>query len=274
MRIFTLLMGLMFFTIVCAQAQAPNNSFYDYSPPNGNTSIRTSENPDYGKSWFRLTGSMGYSPILIAFIPGATDSYEDTCDGIFINEGSLVEFYSFCESYKLEVQGRSELQPSQQIQIPLGYQVVEAGDYTISMVLEYIDSNFEILLEDTLEDTITDLRISDYTFSVSSPTEGNSRFVVHYNFIAEQVLEAEEYLEVSKNINSYFKNDNLFTNVDNTIREPKRVQLFDILGNEVLNVTFNKSIQVGNFSSGIYIIKYEMEDYSTLSKKLFKKQNM
>ena len=275
MRTFTLIVGLFFLSIVSTQSQVPNNDFYVNSIENDvNTFLKASENPDYGKSWFRLTGSMGYSPILIAFLPGATDNYEDTYDGVFINEGCLVEFYSYCEPYKLEVQGRSELQTSQQIQIPLGYQVVEAGDYIISIVLEYIDSNFEILLEDTLKGITTDLRISDYSFSESNPTEDNNRFIVHYNFIANEVLEVDTYLDISNNINSYFNNDKLFTKVDTSIDEPKRVQLFDVLGNEVLNVAYSKSIQVGNLSSGIYIIKYEMEDYKTISKKLLKRQLM
>ena len=268
MRIFTLLVALTFFTIVSAQAQAPKNGFYVNSirkdvfkipdsnvinrthaqpisfnsPQDDNTFLRTSDNPDYGKSWFRFSGSMGYSPILIGFLPGATDFYEDTYDGIFINEGSQVEFYSYCEAYKLEVQGRSELQISQQIQVPLGYQVVQAGDYTISIVLEYIDSNFEILLEDTLEDTMTDLRSLDYTFSVASATEDNNRFILHYNFNADQVLELDEFTNVSNSLSSYFSNDKLFTTVNTSTNEPKRVQLYDILGNEVLNVAFNKSI--------------------------------
>ena len=38
--------------------------------------FRSSGNPDDGKSWFRLTGPTNvYSPILIGFIPEATDGY-------------------------------------------------------------------------------------------------------------------------------------------------------------------------------------------------------
>ncbi len=83
---------------------------------NNDQFFRSSFNPDDGKSWFRLSGSTGYSPILIGFVPGATDGFEDTFDGIFVNEGASVEFYSLIGSDKYSIQGRAELQPNQLIQ--------------------------------------------------------------------------------------------------------------------------------------------------------------
>lgn len=238
----------------------------------GNNSqfYRSSASSNNGKSWFRLSGSMGYSPILIGFIPGATDNYETTYDGQFINEGSTIEFYSFInesDNIKLDIQGRTELQPDQLIQVPLGFEVLSAGDYTISMVLDYIDSAFDIILEDTLENTMTDLRTSDYTFNIASPIEDNDRFILHYNYA--ETLNNEKFVEDLNNLKSFFSNNELVTKINNDI-QPISVQLFDIFGKEIMNVAYNERIITNNLSTGIYIVKYRIEGSSPISKKILK----
>ena len=231
---------------------------------------KAESNSDEGKSWFRLSGSMGYSPILIGFIPGATDNYETTYDGQFINEGASIEFYSFIDqedSTKLDIQGRSELQENQFIQVPLGYQVLTAGDYTISRVQDYIDPSFNILLEDTLENTMTDLRVSDYTFNVSNPTEDNNRFILHYNYAP--TLNVEEFSNTSNNLTSFFSNNELITKASKELN-PVSLSLFDLSGKEIFNANYSESISINNLSSGVYIVSYIMENSSPITKKIIK----
>ncbi len=235
---------------------------------NNDQFLKSTTNSDENKSWFRLSGTMGYSPILVAFVPGATDGYESAYDAEFMNEGASIEFYSLIDDAKYDIQGRSELQPNQFIQVPLGYQVVSAGDYTISIVLELIDANFEIILEDTLENTMTNLRLSDYTFTVSSPTEDNSRFMFHYNY--SQTLSSNEFIKDSVEVNSYFNNDELVSVLDKKL-DPISVSLYDISGKEIFNKEYNNSIMTSNLSSGIYLVKYTLENSNPISKKLIKR---
>ena len=236
---------------------------------NNNQFFRSSENPDNGKSWLRLSGTMGYSPILIGFVPGATDGYENAYDGNFINEGAALEFYSFIDSNKYSIQGRSELQAHQNIQVPIGFEVTSAGDYTISIELDYIDSSsFEILLEDTLLNSITDLRTSDYTFNVASPTEDNSRFILHYNY--NETLNSEEFVGEPNSIKSFFFNDELITNRSEGL-SLLSLQLYDIAGKEILTVNYEDRIYINNLSSGIYIVKYLSENKKIVSRKIIKR---
>lgn len=233
-----------------------------------NQFFRTSGNPDDGKSWFRLSGSTGYSPILIGFVPGATNGYENTHDGIFVNEGASIEFYSFIDSNKYEIQGREELQPNQSIQVPLGFQVTTAGDFTISKVLDYIPTEFEILLEDTLLNITTDLRTMDYTFNVPSPSEDNSRFIMHYNY--SSTLGVNDLVDESKQIRAFFKDNNLITKTS-LENEIKTIQLFDITGKELINTSFKQSLNTRNLSSGIYVVRYSVLNSIPISKKVVKK---
>ncbi|MBT8384478.1 MAG: T9SS type A sorting domain-containing protein [Bacteroidia bacterium] len=229
---------------------------------------RTAESTNDGKSWLRLSGSMGYSPILIGFVPGATDSYESNYDGEFINEGAPIEFYSYCDLYKLATQGRSELQPYQFVPISLGFQTTSAGNFTISVVLEYIDSNFDIILEDKLKNTFTDLREADYTFDLASATEDNNRFVMHYNF--SEVLTNEDFVEVSNSIKHYFSNDELNSVIDFMVL-PTSLELFDIGGKVILKTSYKDKIQTKGLSPGIYVVKYGFDQSKTISKKVIKK---
>ncbi len=236
---------------------------------NNDQFFRSIDNVDDGKSWFRLSGSMGYSPILLGFIPGATDGYESNYDATFISEGATVEFYSLMGTGKYEIQGRSELceieKPKEEI--PLGFEVTSGGDYTVSIVLEYIDPMFEILLEDKLLDITTDLRLSDYTFNVPSPVEDHNRFVLYYNYDAQ--LNTDDFEANSESIRSFFVNNDLMTNV--SALEPQSIQVFDVLGKEVINSNFKKRISVQNIESGLYIVKYTFNDSKTVSKKVIKR---
>lgn len=223
-----------------------------------------------GKSWFKLSGDDGYESVLIGFIPDASNDYETNYDARFFNEGSSIEFYSLIEAQKFAIQGRSQLEADQDIEIPLGFQVTKSGNYTISIDQEFIDSSFDIYLEDKLENSFTDLRAIDYTFSLTNPTEENNRFSLHYSSITLNVGEAESYK--SNTIRAYFLNNKLVTNINNdSLVEPIKIELFDITGKKILNIDYNKTIFTGkSLSSGIYIVNYVFEDLSKVSKKLFK----
>ncbi len=152
--------------------------------------------------------------------------------------------------------------------MPIGFEVTVAGDYTISRELDYIDSSFEILLEDTLLNTMTDMRTLDYTFNMTSPTEDNSRFIMHYNYNA--ALGTDDIVYKEKNIKATFLNDELLTSIylDNL---PNSLQIFDMTGREVLNTNFSDRVVTRNLSSGIYIVKYSFENKKHVSKKVIKK---
>ena len=223
-------------------------------------------NNDDGKSWFKLQGPNGFNSILIGFIPGATDGFEDNHDAAFINEGSSVEFYSYIDADKYSIQGRSELQPNQTIEIPLGFEVTTAGNYSISILAEFIDPTFDIMLEDKLENTMTNLRTSDYNFSFANATEDNDRFFLHYNYnatLSNNVFDAE-----TNSIYTVLNNSDILTKV-NSADLPKTIQLFDVTGKELINTSFKEKVNSGNLSSGIYIVKYIFSD-KEVSKKIIK----
>jgi hypothetical protein len=236
---------------------------------NNDQFLRTAENEDDGKSWFRLSGSMGYSPILLGFIPGATDGYESNYDATFISEGATIEFYSLMGPGKYEIQGRSELcsENKPKEEIPLGFEVTSAGDYTISIVLEYIDPMFEILLEDKLLGITTDLRQMDYTFNVPNPMEDHNRFLLHYDYNA--ALGTDDFDINENEVHTYFLDDQLYSNSGSM--DPRTIQLFDVIGKEVINTKYEKKLSTKGIRNGLYVVKYSYENSKTVSKKVIKR---
>lgn len=251
--------------------QAGTATFKNSHKVSGNKGqfLRSNENADDGKSWFRLSGPMGYSPILLGFIPGATDGYESSYDASFMNEGAWCEFYSLLGPDKFEIQGRAELSPENKPkeEIPLGFEVTSGGDYTIHIVLEYIDPMFEILLEDKLLNVTTDLRQTDYTFHIPNPIEDHNRFVLHYNY--STTLGTDDFESNVNEIHAYFIEDQLHTNFGKL--EPKTIQLFDVVGQEVLNTKFDTKLLTRGIRNGLYVVKYSYENSKTLSKKVIKR---
>lgn len=185
-----------------------------------------------------------------------------------MNEGSNIEFYTLIDGNKYDIQGRLELQDEQNVQIPLGFQVLSAGDYTVSISQEYIDQNFDIFLEDTLENTMTNLRQSDYTFNIGQAMEDNNRFVLHYTY--NQTLSANDYNMDSSELIAFFSNNSLVSKTNGGLN-PKRVSIFDISGREIVKCNYQDTIQTNSLSSGIYIVQYSFEHSRTISKKVIKK---
>ena len=230
--------------------------------------FRSSNNPDEGKSWFKLSGDNGFSSILIGFIPGATDGYESQYDGEFVNEGSAIEFYSFIDEDKYAIQGKPELEENVNEEIPLGFEVTTAGTYTISIFQEYIDPNFDIILDDTLENTQTDLRQSDYTFNLTSPIEGNDRFILRYNYT--QTLGVVDFSNDTNEIKTFFDNNTLVSLVSQSII-PISIEVFDTVGKNIKNSEYKEKLNINGLSSGVYLVKYNFSETNSLTKKVLKK---
>ncbi|RZV66312.1 MAG: T9SS type A sorting domain-containing protein, partial [Flavobacteriaceae bacterium] len=235
---------------------------------NNDQFFRNANNPDDGKSWFKLSGDNGFSSILIGFLPGATDGYEGDFDGEFVNEGSAIEFYSLIDGNKYAIQGRPELENGIDEEVPLGLEVTTAGNYTISIFQEFIDPNFDIILDDTLENIQTDLRSGDYTFNIASPSEINDRFILRYNY--NVVLGISEELD-STNVKAYFSNDILVSALGNS-PIPEHVELLNLTGQSIIKGKYSDRIRTNDLPIGVYIVHYHFNQ-EIITKKLLKTTN-
>ncbi len=130
--------------------------------------------------WLNMTNAGGaFKQLLVAYIEGATNSYERLYDGKTFDGNKFVDFYSINEDKKLVIQGRG-LPFIDVDQVPLGYRTTIAGDFTIS--IDNVDGDMKtqaIYIEDKKTGEIHDLRASNYTFTTEIGTFAD-RLVLRY----------------------------------------------------------------------------------------------
>ncbi|MEM6685559.1 MAG: T9SS type A sorting domain-containing protein [Bacteroidota bacterium] len=225
----------------------------------------TTENTNLdGRLSLRLSGSGLYVTQLLGFIPQGTVNFDDLYDGIFINEGAGIEFYSLLATDKLSIQALPAL-TNTNIEVPLGYEVVSNGTYTLAIDAEYLSQDFDIILEDRYQGTFTDLRQTSYTFT-TSPTEENDRFFLQVQY--RNTLNIDD-VEISEDqVSVLFGEDDLQTITKRTDFES--ITLFDISGKQLLQREYASAIAMPQLARGVYIVQYTTETGAILTKKILK----
>jgi len=217
-----------------------------------------------GRISLRLAGNGSYLTILIGFIPQGTDNYDDGYDANFINDGAVIEFYSFLNTTRLSIQALPELAHTD-IQVALGYELTADASYTISIDAEFLSPDFDIILEDTYLTTFTDLRQTGYTFP-GVVGEVNDRFFLNLNY--NNTLHTDNVQASTKDIHVYFTNDVLSLQTTNT--HLKTVELFNIAGERVLCTDFKNKITIKGLTNGLYIVRCTTSSGVQIIKKILK----
>ena len=153
--------------------------------------------------------------------------------------------------------------------IPLVVNALVGEEMTIGISHRTTPADLNIYLEDTEEETMTNLLEGDFVLTPTSDLEGVGRFFIHMSAdtmsneeVSTSMLNA--YKEVNAN---YITIEGLATQTNET-----KVSLYNILGREVLSTTLNnnmntQTISTIGLSSGIYVIELE-SGTDRLTKKL------
>ncbi|MBF4508833.1 T9SS sorting signal type C domain-containing protein [Flavobacterium sp. JLP] len=140
--------------------------------------------------WLNLTNKTGaFKQILIGYLPGATNEYDNRFDGDALNGNTFINFYSKTQTTNLLIQGRA-LPLEDTDSIILGYSSTIDGVFSID--ISKLDGKFvnkAIYLEDKKTNTYFNLKNGGYEFSTLKGTF-DDRFVIHYipNTIQTPVL--------------------------------------------------------------------------------------
>lgn len=181
--------------------------------------------------WLNLTNTQGaFKQTLIGYIQNATNEIDRDFDGTTLNAGNVINFYSLCQNQSLAIQGRA-LPFDENDSIPLGYTSNLAGQFTIS--LENFDGIFAnmqgVYLEDTLLNTIQNLKTASYTFTTQTGTF-NTRFILRFT---NQTLGNSDFSEgVDWVMSSQNQQLTLFSARENIVS----VTVYDLLGRSLLSV--------------------------------------
>ena len=178
--------------------------------------------------WLNLTNSGGaFRQLLVGYITGATNDWDNLYDGPTFDGQEFVDFYSTNQGKNLTIQGRALPFVDTDV-VPLGYRSTIAGPFDIS--IDNRDGSLagqEIWLEDKKTNTLHELSKGKYTFTAINGVE-NDRFVLKYT---GKTLGIDDNELADKSLIVSVKNKKI--TLTSSAEAITQVQMFDLLGRKV-----------------------------------------
>ncbi|OCB75351.1 LamG-like jellyroll fold domain-containing protein [Flavobacterium crassostreae] len=130
--------------------------------------------------WLNLTNAQGaFKQILVGYVSGATNNYDNAYDGANFNANAFINFYSLQDDLDLSIQGRA-LPFDEKDTVSLGYESNIAGDFQIALdQKDGIFDNKSVFLEDRVLNSIHNLTQDPYHFATEAGVF-KERFVLRY----------------------------------------------------------------------------------------------
>jgi len=231
-----------------------NNQFFKTG---GDTKDKDSDELEKHRIWFDLVGPTGNNVrSLLGYIETATDGKDRLFDA-FASEKLSFNIFSFTEDEPMVIQGR-KLPFDNNDKVTIGVTTPQDGLYKIALSsLDglFLDPNQNIYLEDKLLNVIFNLKEAPYSFITNKGTV-KDRFVLRFN-------KPENSKEIVNQLTVY---DNNILTVESGKLKIKNIQIFDILGKELLtkNNVNNTTFLVNNLtrSNSVLVVKVTLEDNS------------
>lgn len=217
--------------------------------------------------WLNLYSDEGaFKQLLVGYITGATNEYDNGYDGETFDGNELADFYSINQETNFAIQGRALPFEASDI-VPLGYR--SKDKVTMSIDIDQVDGAIEsqnIFIEDKMLNVVHDLKKGAYTFTTEAGVF-NDRFVLRYtnkilgnidfDLLNEQVIISKDKKELK---------------IKSEIETIKRVTVFDLLGKkvldkELLNETEFRSSTIG-LSKQVGIVKVTLSSDKVITKKI------
>ena len=137
-------------------------------------------NASEGRVWLNMTNTQGaYSEILLGYVNGATNSYDNLYDGRTMDGGNFIGLYSILDQDNLAIQGKAVPFADSDV-VPLGFTTTIAESFTIA--INDFDGFFNsqnVYLVDKLLNVTTNLKQASYDFSTEIGVF-NNRFELRF----------------------------------------------------------------------------------------------
>ncbi len=221
------------------------------------------------KIWLDFKGeNRAFSQLLIAFLPGASNDYDNSYDGVRAGSDLNSKFYSILNDKELAIQGLPEL--TDDVQLPLGFYITKPESFTISIhKIEgaIINENVDIFLIDHTLNRRHNLKKGNYHFDISENGVDNNRFdlqIVNSVQWQKKIINEEDFVVVNTNGNFKIRAN----------QKVRTLEVYDINGRLLIeNKPNSKNFYLLDHKikcGTILIFKIELEDGKVLSKKILK----
>ena len=215
------------------------------------------------RMWINLSSENGFSQTLIAFLKKATDGVDRIYDGLRLNGGGKINFYSILEGDKYGIQGKSSLKKEEII--PIGFDASEIGNFKIEIgKLEGTLKKSKIILVDNLLQTEHNLKKLPYLFTVNAIGSYKNRFEIRINTKKKHLNNPS-----NKKLRVHLKKDLLIIKSKEALRKIKIYSLFGkLLYTKKLNgKEYHLNIEKLS-KKRILILKVQLKNGQTIKRKI------
>jgi len=198
------------------------------------------------------TGGNGYTDdMLIRLLPQSTIQFDDDYDAykFFTSTASVPQIYSTIGSISAAI--NSVPLPEQPFEIPIGFYAGVAGDYSLKVTENTMNTGYQLLLDDLIANKTMDVsNIDTYNFSYKT-TDVSNRFLLHFLGTPTSINPDE----TKKPVQIYSFDNSVYIRLENP-EAASELEIYDLLGRKIfdkqINQQYNKVILIGN---GYYIVK-------------------
>ncbi|WP_115815063.1 LamG-like jellyroll fold domain-containing protein [Flavobacterium aquicola] len=231
------------------------------------TDSKKSESIEKNRIWLNLTNDGGaFKQLLVGYVTGATNDFDNLYDGKSLNGNKYVDFYSINNLENYAIQGRG-LPFDTSDEVPLGYKTTIAGVFQIG--IENADgalTNQTVYLEDKTAKILHNLKNGKYSFTTAIGTF-NDRFVLRYT---ESSLGTGDFDKNGKGVVVSVKNHQIKINsFEQTISS---VTVYDLKGSLLYekNKLDKNEVIIDHLMSSdqVLIVMTKLENGKTVSEKI------
>ncbi len=267
---------------VQAATGTPTISFNNAQRISGNNDkfYKTSNTEQRKRAWLTLTNENNdVNQILVAFLPQATNGYDDFYDGKKFKAHPRLAFYSLINDEELAIQGLPWLSLNKSKEIPLGVDAWVTGDMTIALdSLGNWPNNYSISLEDRLMGTSVNLKdVSTYSFTIDSVGTIQNRFYLHVSNVVSEGGSIENPSEIGNEEGADNNNptgtEELQANqltifrsgeelvVSSDLSQVDQITVFDVSGRVVFDKALTSNmVRIPWSAKGLFIVSVQTAD--------------
>jgi hypothetical protein len=231
------------------------------------TKSKTTSAIEKNRVWLNLTNTQGaFKQLLVGYITGATNDYDNGYDGETFDGNEFLDFYSVNQDKNFVIQGRT-LPFDVNDEVSLGYRSVAVGDFSIGIdEVDGVMLSQKVYIEDKLLNVVHDLKASPYDFTTQAGTF-NDRFVLRY---VDKTLGTGDFETADDKIIISVKNKQIKIDSPNVTID--KILIFDLLGKQIyrkINIGNNEHT-ISNLASSeqALIVKVVLQNSQTVSKKV------
>ncbi|WP_374549366.1 T9SS sorting signal type C domain-containing protein [Flavobacterium sp.] len=244
-----------------------NNQFFKIGQNNNGTTEPVAGAIQKNRIWLNISNTQGaYDEMLVGYITGATNDFDNLFDGKTFPAGNVVSLYSILGADKYAIQGRSLPFVDTDV-VPVGYSCTISGNFSIN--LEKFDglfNNQNVYLLDKSTNQYHDLKESGFEFSSEAGTF-NDRFEIHYTPSSSLGIDNPTH---ENSVNIIKSGKHIY--VETTINSIDKISVYDLIGKQIYtkkdinNTTFNTSDF--NIGTQVVIVKVTLDNGEIITKKL------